>query len=214
MNKLKWPIDKLTPWEKNSRKTTDEHMMRLRNQIQLLGEYKPIVITHEGIVIAGNHRLQALKEIGHKEAWVSVIEFIQADDSLWYAVLDGEKKEKGFTSKEAGMMEYSLSDNDSVAWYDEDQLITSLSDLEIDESLYNVNLLESTSLLDIDTEDVTKETQPSTNNGSELVEETTPEEPEEKKDKLWHLTIKHEDQASLASLQEHLTSQGWNCELT
>jgi len=206
MNKIYWPVDKLIEWDKNARSTTDSHMMRLRNQIQLLGQYKPLLITNDNIVLGGNHRLRAYKDLGITEAWVSVIEFVQDESGLWYAILDGVKQSKGFTSKESGMMEYSLSDNDRVAKYDEDQLLKELESLEIDDAMYHVDLLESTSLIDLESQ-LKEETQPP----QQTEPEETTEQPEPKSFKL---TVIHEDQATLSALHEQLSAQGFKCNLS
>jgi hypothetical protein len=94
-------IDNLKPWDKNPRKTTDNDLKRLREQVQRLGQYKPLLVTEDHIVIGGNQRLSVLKEMGRETANCTVVYCEQ---------------------NEAKMLEYALSDNDHVGHYDGDKL--------------------------------------------------------------------------------------------
>lgn len=95
-----WSIDKLKLWDKNPRSITAKDFTRLKKQLQKLGAYKPLIITPDGTVIGGNMRLRALQTLGHKEAWVSIVN----------------------PKTEAEKIEIALSDNDRVGQYDEDAL--------------------------------------------------------------------------------------------
>jgi hypothetical protein len=90
----------LREWDKNPRSIKAKDFERLKKQIQELGQYKPLVITEDGIVLGGNMRLRAYRELGIENVWVSVV---RADTA--------EKK-----------LEYALSDNDRAGFYDEDLL--------------------------------------------------------------------------------------------
>lgn len=93
-------ISTLHNWEHNPRSMTKDGLARLIKQIKKLGVYKPLLITDDGTVLGGNMRLQALRELGQKQVWVSVVE------------ADTEEKK----------IEYALSDNDRVGKYEADQL--------------------------------------------------------------------------------------------
>ena len=93
-------ISTLHNWEHNPRSMTKDGLARLIKQIKKLGVYKPLLITEDGTVLGGNMRLQALKEIGQKQVWVSVVK------------ADTEEKK----------IEYALSDNDRAGKYEADQL--------------------------------------------------------------------------------------------
>lgn len=93
-------ISTLHNWEHNPRTMTKDGLERLMKQIKKLGVYKPLLITEDGTVLGGNMRLQALKEIGQKQVWVSVVK--------------AETEEK--------KIEYALSDNDRAGKYEADQL--------------------------------------------------------------------------------------------
>lgn len=93
-------ISTLHNWEHNPRSMTKDGLDRLIKQIKKLGVYKPLLITEDGTVLGGNMRLQALRELGEKQVWVSVVK------------ADTEEKK----------IEYALSDNDRAGKYEADQL--------------------------------------------------------------------------------------------
>ncbi len=90
----------LTNWDKNPRSIKKQDFERLKKQIKELGQYKPLLITKDGIVLGGNMRLRAYKELGIEDVWVSVV--------------DAPTEEK--------KLEYALSDNDRAGYYDNDLL--------------------------------------------------------------------------------------------
>lgn len=67
-------LEKLKPWKNNPRTITDEELNKLKDSIQRKPYFinaRPIVVsdrTGELVVIAGNQRLKALKELGWSEA--------------------------------------------------------------------------------------------------------------------------------------------------
>lgn len=131
MNKdkpLTYSIDKLKNWDKNPRSIKKDAFERLKKQITKLGQYKPLLITPDGTVLGGNMRLRAYKELGMKDIWVSVVE----------------------PKTDSEMMEYSLSDNDRAGYYDEDMFANLMPDLDLDMSMYAVDLEEPTLLSELD----------------------------------------------------------------
>lgn len=113
-----WHIDRLKNWDKNPRSITKDDFERLKQQLQKLGQYKPLLVTPDGIVLGGNMRLRAYRELGINDIWVSVVEPKNEDE----------------------MLEYALSDNDRAGIYDEQQLAELVSEANIDLSLYKVDL--------------------------------------------------------------------------
>jgi len=103
MQIIKVPISKCKNWDKNPRGITKDDFARLKKQIQKLGLYKPLVAyedSGEYIVLGGNMRLRAIRDLKHHEVDVSIV-----------------------TPKtEAEKLELSLSDNDRAWYYEEDKL--------------------------------------------------------------------------------------------
>lgn len=111
-------VSDLTLWDKNPRSITDKDFERLKQQIQKLGMYKPLLVNQDGIVLGGNMRLRALKDMGVEEVAVSEVS----------------------TSSEDEMIEYALSDNDRAGEYDQQQLAELVADSGIDMGLFRVDL--------------------------------------------------------------------------
>lgn len=100
MEKQYRKVSELKNWDKNPRSITPQSFQRLKKHLQKLGQYKPLIITNDGIVLGGNMRLAAYRDMGVEQAWVSVVE------------ADTEEKK----------IEYALSDNDRMGQYEADQL--------------------------------------------------------------------------------------------
>jgi DNA modification methylase len=96
---VKRNISELTNWDKNPRTVTKDSYARLIEQIKRLGIiYKPLLINQQDIVLGGNMRLRAFKELGIEEVWCTRV----------------------LTDNEAQMMELALSDNDQIGVTDEE----------------------------------------------------------------------------------------------
>ena len=103
MNIERVPISKVIPWEKNPRGIKAKDFDRLKKQITKLGVYKPLLAYRENghyVVLGGNMRIRALKELGLQEVDISIIK----------------------PKSEAQKIEYALSDNDRVGYYEEEAL--------------------------------------------------------------------------------------------
>ena len=96
-------IEQVEPWEKNPRGIKKGDFERLKRQIKKLGIYKPLVCIEENnryITLGGNMRIRALRELGHKEVDISIVQ----------AEMEKQK------------IEYALSDNDRAGYYEEEKL--------------------------------------------------------------------------------------------
>ena len=90
----------LKNWENNPRSIKEKDFERLKTQIRDLGQYKPLIITEDGIILGGNMRYRAYQELGIEDVWVSIVK------------ADSEEER----------MRFALSDNDRAGYYDEDLL--------------------------------------------------------------------------------------------
>jgi DNA modification methylase len=96
-------ITDVEPWDKNPRGIKTKDFDRLKKQILKLGVYKPLICYKDKgkyVVLGGNMRIRALKEIGIKEVEVSIVK----------------------PKDEAQKIEFALSDNDRAGFYEEDKL--------------------------------------------------------------------------------------------
>lgn len=90
----------LHEWDENPRTIKQSEFERLQEQIRHLGVYKPLLINQNNIVLGGNMRLRALKDLGIEEVMCSVV----------------------LTDNKFQMIEYALSDNEQMGETDKEKL--------------------------------------------------------------------------------------------
>lgn len=80
-------LDKLKPYERNAKKHTAEQIEQIKNSIQAFGNCDPLgVATDENIIIVGNGRYMALKELGYKEAYCIRLDHLTEKERKAYAI--------------------------------------------------------------------------------------------------------------------------------
>ena len=127
MNKEYRKLSELKVWDKNPRTISKEAFERLKWQLEKLGEYKPLLVNQDNIVLGGNMRLKAYTEMGKDKLWVSPV----------------------VTKNEAEMWEYALSDNDHVGVTDIELVINAMPQLDIDWAKYSVDTKPAENLQDL-----------------------------------------------------------------
>lgn len=93
-------VSQLQNWDENPRSISDKEYERLQEHIRRLGVYKPLLINQSDIVLGGNMRLRALKDLGIEEVMCAVV----------------------LTDNKAQMLEYALSDNEQMGTTDQQKL--------------------------------------------------------------------------------------------
>jgi len=88
----------LRQWEKNPRIIQEKNLKKLKNQIEELGLYKPLVVYLEknnAVILGGNMRYKAIKELKQTDktgkydyVWVSLVNADNDVDKLKYALSD------------------------------------------------------------------------------------------------------------------------------
>jgi len=99
-------LGELKLWDLNPRSITSENFQRLKNHIKKFGQYKPILINEDGVVVGGNMRVLAMKDLDMKDVWVSTIK----------------------AKTKAQMLQYALSDNENFGDWDEEKLAEMLTE--------------------------------------------------------------------------------------
>jgi DNA modification methylase len=136
-------------WKRNPRDIKRGDLDRLKGQLAEIGVYKPLLceeVSGRYVVLGGNMRLRALKELNVKEVWISVI-----------SVVD-----------EAERVKISLSDNDRAGFYVEELLAEQLRGIEgkIDLKQYCVDI----KIPDVNLQDVLDRTLKVDENADEVPE--------------------------------------------
>ena len=68
----RWPLDKLTPYARNSRTHSDEQVAQLAASIREWGWTTPVLVDEDGGIIAGHGRVLAARQLGMAEVPVVV----------------------------------------------------------------------------------------------------------------------------------------------
>ena len=88
------PIEKVENWDKNPKTGKTQNFERLKQQILILGIYKPLICFEEKgkfITLGGNSRLMALRELAHPEVDISIIHPKDEAEKLMYAMSDNDR---------------------------------------------------------------------------------------------------------------------------
>ena len=88
-----WPIDKLTPYEKNSREHSESQIQKIADSINEFGFINPIIIDHDAGIIAGHGRLEAAKKLALREVPVLMVEHLSEAQKRAYVIADNRLAE-------------------------------------------------------------------------------------------------------------------------
>jgi len=136
-NKMMARTDFLKPWEDNPREIDEEDFERLKQRLRN-EQFKPLLITSEGVVLGGNMRIRAYKDLGVPKVWVSVISFKKHQDGLVTAYVNN-KEDMTFDSVADAMAHYSFTDNEEFGKYDKQLVAELVTDISIPLDEYAVH---------------------------------------------------------------------------
>lgn len=108
------PVDSLHLDPANVRKHDERNIDSIRASLSRFGQQHPIIVSTEGVVIAGNGRLQAMRSLGWKECRV-VRTDLKGPEAVAFAIADNRTAE--------------------LAEWDDDALAQTLAALQNDESI-------------------------------------------------------------------------------
>ena len=107
-------VQRLTQDQENSRSHDRKNLDAIKQSLEAFGQQKPIVIDHQGKVIAGNGTLAAAQELGWKTIQ-AVVSNLEGASQTAYAIADNRTAE--------------------LAGWDDDQLAQSLARLQNDQTI-------------------------------------------------------------------------------
>lgn len=85
-----WPVERLVPYGRNSRKHSTEQVAQIAASIVEFGFINPILVdSHDGIV-AGHGRLQAAQELGMPSVPVVVLDHLSERQRKAYVIADNK----------------------------------------------------------------------------------------------------------------------------
>lgn len=104
----------------NSRAHTSRNLNALKRSLQTFGQTKPVVLSADGIVLAGNGTVQAARELGWTELAAVRVE-LTGEQARAYSIADNRTAELAEWDYEvlAGLMK-DLDHRDLIGWSDEE----------------------------------------------------------------------------------------------
>jgi hypothetical protein len=85
-----WPLDRLVPYERNSRVHSPEQVAQVAASIAEFGFVNPILVDSNAGIIAGHGRLAAAKELGLSELPVVVLDHLSDRQRRAYVIADNK----------------------------------------------------------------------------------------------------------------------------
>ncbi|OQB05796.1 MAG: Nucleoid occlusion protein [bacterium ADurb.Bin212] len=85
-----WPIDKLIPYQKNSRTHSEAQVDQIAASIIEFGFTNPILVDSRQGIIAGHGRLEASKKLSLKEVPVIVLDHLSEAQKKAYVIADNK----------------------------------------------------------------------------------------------------------------------------
>ena len=103
-----WPVDRLRPYERNSRRHSPEQIEQIAASIRQWGWTMPILAADDGMVLAGHGRLAAGKLLGFVEVPVIVARAWTEQQKRAYVIADNRLTDASDWDDE--MLRLELSD--------------------------------------------------------------------------------------------------------
>lgn len=153
MEFITFPTDRLIEWDKNPRSISPENFEQLKVKLFNKKQFKPLLVTpnddNKFIVLAGNMRLKAYRDLGVKDLWVSILTFEEVENGEWKVILDGEEQKERFKTKDDAMMDWSISENERAGQYDMGELANVMGNYNLDWSQYTLDALSPKNIPDL-----------------------------------------------------------------
>ena len=90
-----WSIDKLKPYDRNSRNHPKFQIDIIKNSIKEFGFINPIIVKEDGEIIAGHGRLEALTQLGIDQVPVLIVDYLTTEQVNAYRIADNQIAQLG-----------------------------------------------------------------------------------------------------------------------
>lgn len=107
-------ISDLTPDPSNARKHSSKNLDAIASSLREFGQQRPLVVTSDLVVVAGNGTLEAAKTLGWKEIAVTIFDSTDPARVRAYALADNRTAE--LAEWDAEVLYETLSDLQDVGW--------------------------------------------------------------------------------------------------
>lgn len=89
----RWPVEKLVPYARNSRKHTPDQVAQIAASMREWGVTNPVLVAEDGTIIAGHARVQAAQKLGLVELPVMVAKGWTEAQRQAYVIADNKLAE-------------------------------------------------------------------------------------------------------------------------
>jgi hypothetical protein len=134
-----WDIDKVKPYEKNTKVHSKEHIAKLKKSISADGLFDALIVDLDGVLIAGHGRFEALVSLGHTKVPVKHAAHLtknQADAArIAHNKTASVEYDSGFMAEELQRLSEADDVDITALGFDEHELdfmVTDLGDMNVD----------------------------------------------------------------------------------
>jgi hypothetical protein len=134
-----WAIDKVKPYDRNTKVHSKEHIRKLQKSIQADGLFDSLIVDMDGVLIAGHGRYEALVGLGHMQVPVKHAAHLtknQADAArIAHNKTASTEYDSGFMAEELERLSQADDVDITALGLDEhelDFLVTDLGDMNMD----------------------------------------------------------------------------------
>lgn len=131
MKTVKMKIDDLKHPEKNVRRHPEKQIKEMQRSIEKFGQYRPVVVDENNIILAGNGLVMALRGMGREEVDVLKYDNLSENDKKKLMIADNQTASLGVDDYAAvEELLKSLDGDYDVPGYDEDAIKLLVEDAE------------------------------------------------------------------------------------
>lgn len=107
-------IGRLVPDPANARKHSEANLSAIANSLTQFGQRKPVVVTKDMVVVAGNGTMEAAKSLGWDELWVTILPWSDYAKSRAFALADNRTAE--LAEWDSAVLADQLLELDAEGW--------------------------------------------------------------------------------------------------
>jgi hypothetical protein len=134
-----WAIDKVKPYERNTKVHSREHINKLKKSIAADGLFDALIVDKDGVIIAGHGRYQALVDLGQLQVPVKHAAHLTKDQAdaarIAHNKTASTEYDSGFMAEEIQRLQHSTEVDLGALGFDEGELefmIDDIGDMNLD----------------------------------------------------------------------------------
>src|SRR5205085_2286270 len=121
-----WDIDKVKPYERNTKVHSKEHISKLKKSIVADGLFDALIVDLDGVIIAGHGRFEALVDLGHLQVPVKHAAHLTKDQAdaarIAHNKTASTEYDSGFMAEEIKRLQHSTDVDLDALGFDDGEL--------------------------------------------------------------------------------------------